>query len=389
MVSSGTDPVATASALAPEIRSHLEEIEAVRRLPQRLVESFRDAGIFRLLVPRSVGGLEVDPATLVRTIEALAREDGAAGWCAMIGATSGVVLAYFTEATAREVSCGGRSILGGVFHPRGRAVALEGGYRATGRWPFASGCEHSDWLLGGCMIFAADGLSPRLRSDGTPEARMMLFRRRDVEVHDTWNVAGLRGTGSHDISVREVTVPAERSVWMSTDSVRERGPVYSFPVFGLLALGIAAVALGIARAAIDDLRDLAPQKVATGARRSVAERATAQGEVARAEVLVEASRDHLLARIDAAWRGVLAGRPIDLDERARLRLAATHAARSAKEAVDAMFETAGGTAVYEASPLARRFRDIHVATQHVMVAPPTYEQVGRLLLGLPTDTELL
>jgi alkylation response protein AidB-like acyl-CoA dehydrogenase len=340
-------------------------------------------------VPRSAGGLEVDPATLVRTIEALAREDGAAGWCAMIGATSGVVLAYVPEAAAREVSADGRSVLGGVFHPRGRAVVADGGYRVTGRWPFASGCEHSDWLLGGCMILAADGSSPRLRSDGVPEARMMLFRQSEVEIHDTWNVAGLRGTGSHDFAVHEVSVPAERSVSISTDSVREPGPLYSFPVFGLLAIGVAAVALGIARGAIDELRDLAPRKVATGARRSVAERSSAQAELARAEVLVEASRDHLLARIDASWRGVLAGRPIDLHERARLRLAATHAARSAKDAVDAMFETAGGTAVYEASPLARRFRDVHVATQHVMVAPPTYELVGRLLLGLPTDTELL
>jgi indole-3-acetate monooxygenase len=383
------DPLAAASALAPEIRERLAEIESGRRLPPPLVHSFRRAGIFRLLFPKACGGLEADPATLVEVLHAISRSDGSAGWCAMIGATSGVTLAYLSEETAREVSGGGESILGGVLHPRGRAIVTGGGYRATGRWPFASGCEHTDWLLGGCIVFAADGSKPRLRADGSPEARSMLFPRSDVEVIDTWTVAGLRGTGSHDMAVHDATVPAARSVQFSTDPVRERGALYAFPIFSLLAFGIAAVALGIARGAVDEFRDIAREKIATGSRRVLAERGATQSEVARAEALIAASRDHLLARIDAAWRGVLAGKPIDVVERARLRLAATHAVRSAARAVDRMYDAAGGGAVYESGPLARRFRDVHVATQHVMVSPATYEMTGRVLLGLETDTELL
>jgi alkylation response protein AidB-like acyl-CoA dehydrogenase len=307
----------------------------------------------------------------------------------MIGATSGVTLAYLPAEVGKELSDAGRAILGGVFHPRGRAVAADGGYRVTGRWPFASGCEHTDWLLGGCIVFADGAGAPRLRSDGRPDARIMIFPRADAEIIDTWTVAGLRGTGSHDIAVRDAAVPADRSVWFSTDPVREGGPLYAFPVFGLLAFGIAAVALGIARGAIDQFDELARGKVATGSRRTVAEHGAAQGDRARAEALVEASRDHLLARIDSAWRSVLAGRPLDLADRARLRLAATHAVRSAREAVDLVYDAAGGSAVYESALFARRFRDVHVATQHVMVAPATYELAGRLLFGLETDAELL
>lgn len=383
------DPLAAANALAPEIRERLAEIESGRRLPLPLVHAFRRAGVFRLLFPQSCQGIEADPATLVEVLHAISRVDGSAGWCAMIGATSGVTLAYLPPETAREVSGGGEAILGGVLHPRGRAILAGDDYRATGRWPFASGCEHTDWLLGGCLVFGEDGTKPLLRADGTPEARSMLFSRHDVEIHDTWSVAGLRGTGSHDMSVRDVAVPRARSVRFATDPVRESGPLYAFPIFNLLSLGIAAVALGIARGAIDDFREIARAKVATGSRRVMAERGATQSEVARAEALVESSRDHLLARIDAAWRGVLAGRTIDVAERAHIRLAATHAVRSAADAVDRMYEAAGGGAVYESGPLARRFRDVHVATQHVMVGASTYELAGRVLLGLETDTELL
>jgi alkylation response protein AidB-like acyl-CoA dehydrogenase len=388
-MSEETHPVAAATTLASEITARADEIEAERRLPPALVESFRSAGIFRLLMPRSCGGLEADPATLVLSIEAIARADGAAGWSAMIGATSGLVLGYLPEETAREIAAGGASIVGGVFHPRGRAVIARDGYVATGRWPFASGCQHSDWLLGGCLVFEEDGRTPRHRADGAPLARMLLFPRAEVEIIDTWDVSGLRGTGSHDIAVDRVAVPARRSVWFSTDPRREDGPLYAFPVFALLSFGIAAVALGIARGALDELGRLATAKVATGTRRPLAEHSATQAETAQAEVLLEASRDHLLARIDAAWRGVRAGREIDLRDRARLRLAATHAVRSSAAAVDRVHEVAGGTAVYESAPFARRFRDVHVATQHVMVAPATYELAGRILLGLETDTELL
>ena len=383
-------PVAAARSLAPRISGAATATERDRRVAPELVRAIADQGLFRLLVPRSVGGLEADPATMIGAIETIARADGSAGWCLMIGATSGVLAAYLDAAGAREIyGADAGAITGGVFHPRGRAVVEDGGYRVTGRWPFASGCQHCTWLLGGCLVFAAaDDPRPRSRADGRPEMRLLVFPAAEVEVIDTWNVSGLRGTGSHDIAVRSAYVPRDRSAWFG-DAPVHPGRLYSFPVYGLLALGIAAVGLGIARGAIDDLVALAGGKIPTGARRPLAERSAIQTQVAQAEALVGGARALLLDTVGAAWSAVSAGEPMTLERRARLRLAATHAVREAARAVDLMYEAGGGTAIYDESSLQRRFRDVHVATQHVMVAPPTLELVGRVLLGLETDTEML
>jgi alkylation response protein AidB-like acyl-CoA dehydrogenase len=210
-----------------------------------------------------------------------------------------------------------------------------------------------------------------------------------VRIIDTWDVAGLRGTGSHDIAVEDRFVPGARSLSLISDRPRADGPLYAFPVFGLLALGIAAAALGIARRALDELVVLARDKTPTGSRRRLAERPAIQAEVARAEATLGAARAFLLATVDAAWTRARAAGVIDVRERARLRLAATHATLASADAVDRMYSAGGGTAVYAASPLQRCFRDIHVATQHMMVAPATLELAGRILLGLEADTAML
>jgi alkylation response protein AidB-like acyl-CoA dehydrogenase len=210
-----------------------------------------------------------------------------------------------------------------------------------------------------------------------------------VRILDTWHVAGLRGTGSHDMTVDDVVVPAERSVSIVDDRPRADGPLYAFPVFGLLAIGIAAVALGIARAAIDELVRLARAKTPEGSRRTLAERPAVQVDVAQAEALVGAARAHLDTAIDRAWEAATQRGAIALEDRARLRLAATHATASAARATDLAYGAGGGSAIYAASPLQRCFRDVHVATQHMMVAPPTWELAGRVLLGIDTDVSQL
>ncbi|HVO24778.1 MAG TPA: acyl-CoA dehydrogenase family protein, partial [Candidatus Margulisiibacteriota bacterium] len=211
----------------------------------------------------------------------------------------------------------------------------------------------------------------------------------DVEIIDTWTVAGLRGTGSHDIAVAERFVPEDRSVSLLTDRPRQPGPLYMFPVFGLLALGIAGVALGVARRAIDELLQLAAAKTPTGSRKRLAERAMIQVHVAEAEALLRSARAFLFDTIGDAWRAAQGSRTISVAQRSLLRLAATHAATSAAKVVDLMYNAGGGTSVYATSPLQRQFRDIHVVTQHMMVAPATYELTGRVFLGIDTDTSLL
>src|SRR5262245_22534837 len=270
--------------LAPRIAAAADTIEQERRLPRPLVDALVAAGVFRMCIPRGLGGAEVTPYTLVRVLETIAAADGSAGWSAMIGTTSGVASAYLPIETAREIYGPPAAVTGGAFAALGRATPVDGGYRVSGRWPFASGCEHCTWLMGGCVI--ADGQSVRRLPSGAPDARLMLFPPGEARIIDTWTVAGLRGTGSHDIAVDDALVPAARSFSLVTDRPYHRSPLYAFPVFGLLALGIGAVALGIARAAIDELVRLARAKTPTHSRRLLAERATVQVDVAKAEALL-------------------------------------------------------------------------------------------------------
>src|SRR5262245_1122958 len=198
-------PLDAVRALGPAIRDAADRIERDRRLPRELVDALSTAGIFRLLVPRAFGGLEAEPVTMLAVLEEVARADGSAGWCAMIGATSAVLSAYLPEDVARAIHGQGRPT-GGVFAPLGRAVADGDAFRVTGRWPFASGCEHCDWLMAGALV--VDDGRPRLLPNGQPDARLFFLPAHEVRIDDTWNVAGLRGTGSHDIVVEDRVVPA-------------------------------------------------------------------------------------------------------------------------------------------------------------------------------------
>lgn len=375
-------------SLVAEVAARADEIESVRRLPADLARQLADAGLFRLLLPAAYGGREVHPARMVEAIETVAQADGATGWCVMIGMTSAVTAAYMPAATAQAIyGANPQVITGGVFAPLGRAVPTDDGYRVDGRWQWASGCQNCDWLMGGCVIM--DDGQPRMLPNGLPDSRMMFFPAADVTIHDTWEASGLCGTGSHDIAVADLLVPSDRSVSIITDRPVETGPLYAFPVFGLLAIGVASVALGIAAGAIRDLVELAARKRPQMSRRVLAERTTVQTDVARATALLRSARAFLLEAIDAAWDAASAGGTVPLTQRADLRLAATNATRSAADAVDLMYEAAGGSAVFRRSPLQRRFRDVHVATQHMMVAPATLSQIGRLQLGLETDTAML
>jgi alkylation response protein AidB-like acyl-CoA dehydrogenase len=218
---------------------------------------------------------------------------------------------------------------------------------------------------------------------------MMTFRRSDVELIDTWDASGMRGTGSGDMAVKNVRVPKARTVSFITDAPRDAGPLYAFPPFGLLALGIAAVASGNARAALDDVKALALTKKGAGSSRVLAERGVVQADYARAEAALESARALVNVSVADAWVQASAGVVLDKQIRARLRLAATHLTRTAADVVRGAYETAGGTAVYAIHPLQRRFRDAHVATQHMMVATPTFELTGRVLLGLDVDATTL
>ena len=247
-------------SLAPIIREHTDSIDRERCLPKPVVRGLVDSGVFRLLVPRSLGGDEVEPMMACRVFEEAAIQDGAVGWCAMIGACNGHFGGLLPTAGAREVYADPDVVLAGTFRPGGVAVAVDDGYRVSGRWPFASGIMHSHWLLAGCRIL--DGDSPRVTSSGAPVVKLMFLPRAEADVIDTWHTGGLRGTGSHDFEVKDVFVPASRSLWF-TDPPVERGPLYGFPAITLFAPLIASVSLGIARHALVAFKELAGVKKPT------------------------------------------------------------------------------------------------------------------------------
>lgn len=378
-----SEAVEHAHELAGAAAAAAPQTERERRLSPGLSGALAAAGLYRLCVPRAFGGGEAPPQDLIGAVEALAAGDAAPAWCVAVCATSGMLAAYLPESEARAIYGEPGSVAGGVFAPMGRAVPAEGGFTVSGRWRFASNVENCDWLMGGCVVLDADG--PRTTAGGRPDVRLMLFPAAAAEVIDTWSVSGLRGTGSHDIAVAELHVPVERSASLSSDRPRVNGPLYAFPPFGLLAASIAAVALGIARGALDDIADLAGAKTPTMSTRRLAERPATQAAVARAEARLAAARAGLFEAIDRSWAAASEGGAISLEDRARLRRAATHAVEASAASVDDAYTLGGGSAIYESSPLQRRFRDVHAATQHMLVGPATWELSGRVLLRLDID----
>lgn len=365
-----------------------ECMERERHMPASLAQALAGTGMYRVLRPEAIGGLECDPALALQAFEAAGQINASLGWCAMIGATSGIYSAYLDPEVARLVYGSGNEVLtAGVFAPMGQAVVDGPDYIVTGHWKWASGSRNCQWLNGGCTVIEAGEL--RKLPNGAPEIRAMMFPAEDVELIDTWHTMGLCGTGSVDMKAQAVRVPRARSVSLLADRPRHEGALYVFPVFGLLAMGIAAVASGNARAALDDFIAFAAGARTAGSRKPLADRGTAQAAIAQAEAQYRSARAFLFDEVAQSWTLAQRDRRIPVDHRARLRLAATHMTRTAAEVVRTVHELAGGAVIFNEHAQQRRLRDAQTITAHMMTAPASYELAGRVLFGLPTDDTVL
>ncbi len=380
----GPDLLAAARRLEPLVAELRDRFDQDRQLPPRLVDELHAANLFRMWLPRAIGGAELPPLAFLAVIEELSRQDGSLGWCAVIPAGYGRLAGALEENVARKIFATGMGVLVGTLNPTGKAVAAPGGYRVTGRWSYGSFIGYGDWVLGNCIT--ADATGPRQAGDGGPEFRLCLFPRADVEVFDIWHVGGLRATGSNDFQVTDLFVPERHTIPLVDfqPPPRRPGPLYVVPMTSTFVSCIATVALGIARAAIESLIEIGAEKRTAGSSTVLRDKPMAQADLARAEALLGAGRAYLFGELGTMWEDAVAGRAIELRARAAVRLAACHATQCAIQVVDLMYQSAGGAALFQSGRLERCLRDVHAAGQHIAVnMQANLEPVGRVLFGLP------
>lgn len=389
----GAAIIEAAAGLRPVIRGYQEEIERERRIPKPLVEQLRAAGLYRMVVPRVLGGAQVDQLTLLRAIELVSEGDGSVGWNVATNAQAVLAALGFPDEGVQEVFDSRRDIVvAGTIGPRGgRAAPVDGGYVVSGRWPFGSGCQESNWMIGAFEIF--DGDQARQNADGRPALWRGLFRSSECTVVETWDVTGLRGTGSHDWSVTDAFVPARRTVPYPGQPTANQwsrwpGALYALPGPAFNGPHMSAVATGIARASIDALIELAGGKVPRGQPGLLREQAQVQEWVGRAEALLGSAQAYRAAVTSDMWQTMVAGRPASSEQLARCRLASTHATDCAMQATDLMFRAGGTTSIAREHTLARCWRDVHVVGQNIAVLPEYYLLGGRVFLGLDPGPKL-
>ena len=381
------DPVARARELGTEIAAAADEIERTRRIPEALLERFHDSRLFRMLLPRSAGGDETEPAVYVAAIEELARHDASIAWNAFVANSSSLIAAYLDPGVNRAIFADPRSIVAWGPPNASRARAVDAGYRLTGKWDFASGCRHARWLGAHCHVLEADG-TLRLNRFGRPAVRTLLFPAGEATLLDTWRTIGLCGTASDSYCVNDLFVSEAFSSTREDPTLRrEHGPLYAFTMQCLYATGVAAVAFGIARAMLSEFITLASRKAPRGLAR-LADNAVVQADVARAEARLGSARAHLIETLTSIYAHADDVAPIEIADRARVRLACTNAIHGATEVADFAYKAAGVDAIFPGSPFERRFRDMHTLSQQIQARSAHFESVGQVLLGVPPEVFL-
>jgi alkylation response protein AidB-like acyl-CoA dehydrogenase len=387
-----SDMISRARAISPMIAAAGAEIEERREITPAVVTALHEADLFRMLIPRSLGGHELAPVVYVQAIEELAKADASTAWCVAQISGACTVAASLDHAAAREIFADDpRALLAvGPPHASGRAVAAPGGYRVSGNWQYASGSRHATWMAAHCPVFEPDG-TPRLDAEGKPVERTLIFPKSSVAIKDVWHVIGLKGTGSDSYSATDLFVPEQRSMTAfgrNPAEKRERGPLYQFTTFQLHGASFAAIALGLARTCLDAFIELAKAKTPYGLKYVLRDNAVIQSQIGVAQSQLVGARIFLHHALEEMWRGAET-RGITVEQRVQLRMASCNAASIAKQVVDTAYHGAGATAIFEANPFERRFRDIHTVSQQVQAHAAVFEAIGQYYLGLPLHPRLI
>lgn len=374
---------ARARKLAPMIEAAAAGTEQDRKVSADLMAAMHQAELFRITLPRALGGGEADPLTVIEVLEIVAAADASTAWCLGQALGCNFAAAYVEPAAAQDVFGPADAVLAwGPPGPGAKAVAVDGGYEVSGEWRFASGSPHATWLGSHSPVFEADG-SPRKNDDGSPVTRTMLYPKSKAQMKDVWQVMGLKGTGSDNYIVDGVFVPDAYTYRRDFAGDRHQtGPLYTIPQLTFYGMAFAGVALGIARATLDAFLDLAVGKVGAGMSTVLRENAVIQSQVAQAEAKLGSSRAYVVEMVGNAWEKICAGAPLSLDERARLRISITWSMNQAREVVNFAYQATGTNGIFESNPFERRFRDMHTVSQQGQAHLVNLEFAGQALLGL-------
>ncbi|MGZ8210155.1 MAG: acyl-CoA dehydrogenase family protein [Burkholderiales bacterium] len=372
-----------AQALAPSIREGAERIDAARELPQSLFNALADAGLFHLAVPRAIGGSEIDFPTFVQVMGEIGRADASTGWVVNQGANFATMSARMAPDAARAIWIDTpRSVVANTPGPSARAIVVPGGYRVSGRQPFSTGCRHASWVAAHAQV-VEDG-EVRLLA-GKPEARYLMVPVAEAELLDTWHTRGMRGTGTHHFELKDVFVPAERTVIAKGAPLVIDGARYKIPFTLSFAAGDAAVAVGLARSCLDAFYEVAGSKTPRYVTGLLRDQPITQLTAGQGEAALRSGRAFLMEAVCDIWDEATSTGAVRMERRAALRLATTHGIRLAAEVVDDVYSACGATAIFEGNLIQRYFQDIHVITQHVQGRLAHYTTVGQHWLGLPFD----
>jgi alkylation response protein AidB-like acyl-CoA dehydrogenase len=368
-----------ARALAPLIASEADAIERNRRLTEPVVSALIENGLYRALLPQSVGGAEAPPEVFMQMLEEIAKADASTAWCLGQCNVCAMTSAYLDADAAREIFASPDSILawGAIAHA---VQVVPGGYRITARWDFASGSRQANWLGAHVQVLEADG-TKRLKPNGVPEIRTIVFPASDATMYEVWDVIGLSGTGTDSYSVDNLFIPEKFSALRDdVTALREQGSLYRFTTYTMFGLGFSAVSLGIARAMLDAATDLARGKASVG-QKAMRENNATQGLIGRTEGNWRAARAYIYGTAAEVWAEVKRTGVLTEEHRMSLRLASTWTIHQATAVVDAAYHMAGATAVFRSNKFERRFRDMHAIAQQIQARDTHYEDVGRAILS--------